>query len=60
MVLLWFLKIDIIWVKFLNICIKNVINIKKKEKYEGINNDIDINEIILIRGIWLYIYIFFN
>lgn len=24
---------------------------KKKEKYERINNDIDINEIILIRGI---------
>lgn len=34
----------------LNIRIKNVIN-KKKEKYERINNDIDINEIILIIGI---------
>lgn len=60
MVLLWFLKIDIIWVKFLNISIKNVINIKEKGKYERINNDIDINEIILIIGIWLFSYIFFN
>lgn len=61
MVLLRFPKIDTIWAKFLNISIKNVTNIKKKEeKYERTNNDTDTNEIILIRGTWLYIYIFLN
>lgn len=60
MVLLRFPKIDTIWAKFLNISIKNVTNIKKKEKYEKTNNDTDTNEIILIRGTWQYIYIFLN
>lgn len=44
----------------LNIRIKNCYKWKKKEKYERINNDVDINEIILIIGIWLYCCIFFN
>lgn len=37
-----------------------MLKIKKKGKYERINNDVDINEIILIIGIWLFSYIFFN
>lgn len=46
----WYIKLYMYLYCVLNIGIKNVIN-KKKEKYERINNDVDINEIILIIGI---------
>lgn len=46
----WYIKLYMYLYSVLNIRIKNVIN-KKKEKYERINNDVDINEIILIIGI---------
>lgn len=46
----WYIKLYMYLYCVLNIRIKNVIN-KKREKYERINNDVDINEIILIIGI---------
>lgn len=44
----WYINLCMYLYCVLNIRIKNVIN---KKKYERVNNDVDINEIILIIGI---------